>query len=143
MDRSKVKRVLFGEPFPNSMAIHERLDKVRGLAVFASDPISSNAYATEAVMSILIVLGTGALKGMTMPIVMAIAALVLIVIFSYIQTILHYPKGGGSYIVSKDNLWHAAFVDRGGGFVDRLFANRFSIGFGGYSCHRLRFPRSL
>lgn len=86
------------------MAIHERLDKVRGLAVFASDPISSNAYATEAVMSILIVLGSGALASMTMPIVMAIATLVLIVIFSYIQTILHYPKGGGSYIVAKDNL---------------------------------------
>ncbi len=100
---SKVKRILLGEPFPTSMAMHERLDKVRGLAVFASDPISSNAYATEAVMSILIVMGSGALS-MTMPIVMAIAALVLIVIFSYIQTILHYPNGGGSYIVAKDNL---------------------------------------
>ena len=103
MDRSKIKHILFGEPFPTSMAIHERLDKVRGLAVFASDPISSNAYATEAVMSILIVMGSGALS-MTMPIVMAIAALVLIVVFSYIQTIMHYPKGGGSYIVAKDNL---------------------------------------
>ena len=103
MNISKVKRFLFGEPFPTSMAIHERLDKVRGLAIFASDPISSNAYATEAVMSILIVMGTGALK-MTMPIVMAIAGLVLIVIFSYIQTIMHYPNGGGSYIVAKDNL---------------------------------------
>ena len=104
MDRSKIKRFMFGEPFPNSQAHHERLDKVRGLAVFASDPISSNAYATEAVMSIIIVLGSGALATMTMPIVMAIAALVLIVVFSYIQTILHYPKGGGSYIVAKDNL---------------------------------------
>ncbi len=103
MNRSRIKRVLFGEPFPTSQAHHERLDKVRGLAVFASDPISSNAYATEAVMSILIVLGSGALT-MTMPIVMGITALVLIVVFSYIQTILHYPKGGGSYIVSKDNL---------------------------------------
>ncbi len=103
MKTSKVKRFLFGEPFPTSMALHERLDKVRGLAVFASDPISSNAYATEAVMSILIVMGSGALS-MTMPIVMAIAALVLIVIFSYIQTIMHYPNGGGSYIVAKDNL---------------------------------------
>lgn len=103
MNNSKFKHILFGEPFPTSMAIHERLDKVRGLAIFASDPISSNAYATEAVMSILIVIGSGALS-MTMPIVMAIAALVLIVVFSYIQTILHYPKGGGSYIVAKDNL---------------------------------------
>lgn len=103
MESSKFKRILFGKPFPTSMAIHERLDKVRGLAIFASDPISSNAYATEAVISILIVMGTGAIS-MTMPIVMAIAALVLIVIFSYIQTIMHYPKGGGSYIVAKDNL---------------------------------------
>ena len=103
MDRSKVKHIVFGSPFPNSQAHHERLDKVRGLAIFASDPISSNAYATEAVMSILIVMGTGAIS-MTMPIVMAIAALVLIVVFSYIQTIMHYPKGGGSYIVAKDNL---------------------------------------
>ena len=47
MDRSKIKHFLFGEPFPTSMALHERLDKVRGLAVFASDPISSNAYATD------------------------------------------------------------------------------------------------
>ena len=103
MNTSKFKHLLFGEPFPTSMAIHERLDKVRGLAIFASDPISSNAYATEAVMSILIVMGSGALS-MTMPIVMAIAALVLMVVFSYIQTILHYPNGGGSYIVAKDNL---------------------------------------
>ena len=86
------------------MAHHERLDRVRGLAVFASDPISSNAYATEAVMSILIVLGSGALASLTMPIVIGIATLVLIVIFSYIQTIMHYPNGGGSYIVAKDNL---------------------------------------
>ena len=100
---SKIKHFLFGEPFPTSMAMHERLDKVRGLAIFASDPISSNAYATEAVMSVLIVMGSGALT-MTMPIVMAIATLVLIVVFSYIQTIMHYPSGGGSYIVAKDNL---------------------------------------
>lgn len=60
MNTSKFKHALFGEPFPTSMALHERLDKVRGLAIFASDPISSNAYATEAVMSILIVMGSGA-----------------------------------------------------------------------------------
>lgn len=103
MKTSKLKRILFGEPFRTSMAHHERLDKIRGLAVFASDPISSNAYATEAVMSILIVMGSGALS-LTIPIVLAIASLVLIVIFSYIQTIMHYPHGGGAYSVAKDNL---------------------------------------
>lgn len=85
------------------MEAHERLDKLRGLAIFASDPISSNAYATEAIMSILIVLGSGALA-MTLPIALAIALLVTVVIFSYVQIILHYPGGGGGYRVTKDNL---------------------------------------
>ena len=57
MTLSDLKRFLIGKPFPTSMDIHERLDKFRALAVFASDPISSNAYATEAIMSVLIVLG--------------------------------------------------------------------------------------
>ena len=103
MELGDFKRILIGEPFPSSHESHERLDKIRGLAVFASDPISSNAYATEAIMSVLIVLGSGAL-GITLPLGMAVAALVLLVVFSYIQTILHYPDGGGAYTVSKDNL---------------------------------------
>ena len=99
----RLKRTLIGAPFPTSREVHERLDKTRALAVFASDPISSNAYATEAIMSVLIVLGSGALS-FTMPIAIAVAALVLTVVFSYIQTILHYPDGGGAYTVAKDNL---------------------------------------
>lgn len=103
MGYSTIKRFLIGEPFPTSRDSHERLDKKRGLAIFASDPISSNAYATEAIMHVLIVLGSGALA-MTMQIGLAVAMLVLLVIFSYVQTIMHYPEGGGSYMVSKDNL---------------------------------------
>jgi amino acid transporter len=103
MGFSNIKRVLIGEPFPTSRDSHERLDNIRGLAIFASDPISSNAYATEAIMSVLIVLGSGALQ-ITLPISLAVASLVLLVVFSYIQTIMHYPEGGGSYMVSKDNL---------------------------------------
>jgi amino acid transporter len=98
-----IKRFLIGAPFPTSKEIHERLDKLRALAVFASDPISSNAYATEAIMSVLVVLGSGALQ-LTLPLALAVAGLVLLVIFSYIQTILHYPDGGGAYTVAKDNL---------------------------------------
>jgi len=100
---TNIKELLIGRPFPTSMDIHERLDKVRALAVFASDPISSNAYATEAIMSVLIVLGSQSL-GITWPLGLAVAGLVLLVIFSYIQTILHYPDGGGAYTVAKDNL---------------------------------------
>lgn len=103
METINLRRLLFGEPFPTSRETHERLDKVRALAVFASDPISSNAYATEAIMSVLIVLGTGAIR-LTLPIGLAVAGLVLMVVFSYIQTIVHYPDGGGAYTVTKDNL---------------------------------------
>lgn len=103
MSLLSIKRFLLGKPFPNQAELHERLDKVRALAIFASDPISSNAYATEAIMAVLIVLGSQALS-LTLPIAMAIALLVLLVVFSYIQTILHYPNGGGAYIVAKDNL---------------------------------------
>lgn len=98
-----IKQTLIGKPFPTSREIDERLDKIRALAVFASDPISSNAYATEAIMSVLIVLGSGALA-LTLPLAMGVATLVLMVVFSYIQTILHYPDGGGAYTVAKDNL---------------------------------------
>jgi len=103
MPRPTVKELIIGKPFPTSMDAHERLDKIRALAVFASDPISSNAYATEAIMSVLILLGSQALP-LTLPIGLAVAALVLLVIFSYIQTIMHYPDGGGAYTVAKDNL---------------------------------------
>src|SRR3972149_9261543 len=103
MAESTPKELLIGKPFPTSMDIHERLDKARALAVFASDPISSNAYATEAIMSVLIVLGSQSL-GLTLPLGLAVAGLVLLVISSYIQTILHYPDGGGAYTVAKDNL---------------------------------------
>lgn len=103
MTLQQIKHIIIGPPFPTSAELHERLDKARALAVFASDPISSNAYATEAIMSVLILLGSGALR-LTMPIAIGIAALVIFVIFSYIQTILHYPSGGGAYTVTKDNL---------------------------------------
>lgn len=103
MPRSTIKNLIIGKPFPTSTDVHERLDKVRALAVFASDPISSNAYATEAIMSVLILLGSQALS-LTLPIGLAVAALVLLVISSYIQTIMHYPDGGGAYTVAKDNL---------------------------------------
>ncbi len=100
---SRIKQTLIGKPFPTHQEIHERLDKTRALAVFASDPISSNAYATEAIMSVLVLLGVGALR-LTMPLALGVMGLVLLVVFSYIQTILHYPDGGGAYTVTKDNL---------------------------------------
>jgi amino acid transporter len=83
--------------------MHERLGRATGLAVFASDALSSSAYATEEILLILALAGTGALH-MGMPISVGIAVLIAIVVSSYRQTILAYPSAGGAYIVSRENL---------------------------------------
>jgi amino acid transporter len=100
---SQLKRLLVGQPIETERQHHERLNRVTALAVFSSDALSSVAYATEAVLSILIIGGSLAL-GYSMPIAIGIAALLTIVVSSYRQTIRAYPTGGGGYIVSRDNL---------------------------------------
>lgn len=99
----RAKRLLIGAPLANEQASHERLTKIKALAVLSSDVISSVAYATEAGMASLIVAGSAALISIA-PITLAIIALLAIVTLSYSQTIPAYPNGGGSYIVAKDNL---------------------------------------
>ena len=98
-----IRRMLIGQPIATSDAIHQRLSKAKALAVFSSDALSSTAYATEAILLVLIAAGTGAL-GVSMWISIGISALLIIVAFSYYQTIHAYPNGGGAYIVAKDNL---------------------------------------
>lgn len=98
-----LKRLFVGVPLPTAQSRHERLGRAAGLAIFASDPLSSNAYATEAILLVLIMAGSAALS-YSLPIGFGIAALILIVITSYRQTIRAYPRGGGAYIVAKDNL---------------------------------------
>ncbi|HET6313689.1 MAG TPA: amino acid permease [Chloroflexia bacterium] len=102
-----VKRLLIGKPLSTEAAIHERLTNVKALAILSSDPLSSVAYATEEILRILIVAGTGALW-LAMPVVLAITVLMMIVVASYRQTIAAYPRGGGTYIVAKDNLGRLA-----------------------------------
>jgi amino acid transporter len=99
----RLKRLLVGTPLPTAQARHERLSKSTALAVFASDALSSVAYATEEILLVLMVAGVVAL-GYSLPIGLAIAVLIAIVISSYRQTVLAYPQGGGAYVVSKDNL---------------------------------------
>jgi amino acid transporter len=98
-----LKQLLVGTPLPTAQFRHERLGKTTGLAVFASDALSSVAYATEEILLVLILAGTAALS-YSLPIGLAIAGLVAIVTTSYRQTIHAYPHGGGAYIVAKDNL---------------------------------------
>ncbi|MBI4842678.1 MAG: APC family permease [candidate division NC10 bacterium] len=100
---SSLKRMILGSPLSTAAAKHERLGRLTGLAVFASDALSSVAYATEEILLVLMTAGTAALT-LSLPIALGIALLVVIVASSYWQTIHAYPSGGGAYIVAKDNL---------------------------------------
>jgi amino acid transporter len=97
------KRVIIGSPFATSQAIRERLTKVKALPIFASDALSSSAYATEEILIMLALAGSGALAD-ALPISAAIVLLLAIVTLSYRQTIRAYPSGGGAYIVAHENL---------------------------------------
>jgi amino acid transporter len=98
-----LKRVLLGRALATHKLEHQLLPKFLALPVFSSDPLSSNAYATEEMMLVLVMAGAGALA-LRIPILLVIAAVLVIVIVSYRQTVRAYPSGGGSYIVARENL---------------------------------------
>jgi amino acid transporter len=100
---SRLRSWLIGRPLPTADAEHEAIGKRIGLAVFASDALSSTAYATQEILVILVTGGAAAL-GYAFPIAVAIVVLLAIVTSSYEQIIYAYPDGGGAYIVSRDNL---------------------------------------
>jgi amino acid transporter len=94
---------LVGRPLHSADAPEQAIGKAVGLAVFASDPLSSTAYATQQILIVLAAGGLGALH-YVFPISVAIVALLAIVTISYWQTLHAYPKGGGAYVVARDNL---------------------------------------
>lgn len=94
---------LIGRPLPTADAPHQTIGKLVGLAVFASDALSSTAYATQEILMVLALAGTGAFT-FSVPVALAITTLMIIVTISYEQTIHAYPGGGGAYIVARDNL---------------------------------------
>jgi len=98
-----IRTWLIGRPLPTADAPHQTIGKAIGLAVFASDALSSTAYATQEILFILAMAGTAAF-GYAFPISVAIVTLLVIVALSYEQTVHAYPGGGGAYIVSRDNL---------------------------------------
>ncbi|MEY2418954.1 MAG: hypothetical protein QOG90_1634, partial [Actinomycetota bacterium] len=103
---SLVKRLLVGRPLATSEQEHQRISKVIALAVFSSDAISSTAYAAEEILFVTAAAGSSLALGLKtlVPISIAVALLLAIVVTSYRQTIFAYPSGGGSYVVSRDNL---------------------------------------
>jgi amino acid transporter len=105
-----LKRLLVGTPIPTERAHHHRLPKIIALPVFASDALSSTAYATEEILlSLMMLVGfisapqTLARLHTVLPIGIGIGLLLLIVALSYRQTIYAYPQGGGAYLVAKEN----------------------------------------
>jgi len=101
-----LKRILVGRPLSTDEEDHQRLRKRIALPVFASDAISSTAYATDEILIVLLgqaAIGAAAWRYLT-PLAVVVCLLLTIVVLSYRQTIHAYPSGGGSYIVSKENL---------------------------------------
>jgi len=130
MNISAVKRLFVGSPLATAQARHERLSKTSALAVFSSDALSSVAYATEEILLVLVIAGTAALA-YSIPIGLAIAALIAIVVSSYRQTILAYPQGGGAYIVTKDNLGRLpGLVSAGALLIDYVLTVAVSVAAG-------------
>ena len=106
---ARLKQILIGRPLHNEEEIGERLPKKKALAIFSSDAISSSAYATEEIILAFILVGaTGMALQYSLPVAIAIAALLGVVAFSYRQVCIAYPSGGGSYSVSKANFGRLA-----------------------------------
>lgn len=102
----RLKRFLIGSPISSEDEAHQRLRKLVALPVFASDAISSTAYATDEILVVLLLqagIGAAAFKQL-IPIAIVVCVLMVIVVMSYRQTIHAYPSGGGAYIVSRENL---------------------------------------
>jgi amino acid transporter len=100
---TKLKYLLIGAPLPNHMLSEKKLNKIRALAAFSPDALSSIAYANQEIYLGLIVAGSAGLS-LQFPVALAITILLCAVALSYAQTIQGYPSGGGSYVVAKENL---------------------------------------
>ena len=111
--RQNLSSLLIGRPLETRTLAHQVISNKVGLAVFASDAISSTAYATEEILVILALTGTMAYLGLSVPIAIAISVLLIIVTISYRQTIFAYPNGGGAYIVARENLGETAALVAG------------------------------
>jgi amino acid transporter len=103
LDWSLVRRLIFGSPLSTEQLSHQRLPKILALPIFASDALSSTAYATQAILLNLLIAGPHVLH-LTLPISIAIVVLLWVVVISYTQTVHAYPEGGGTYSVSRENL---------------------------------------
>lgn len=125
-----IKEKLLGKTLATSELEEQKITKKVALAVFSSDALSSVAYATEEIVLVLILAGSGVL-GLSLPIAFAIVALLAILSISYRQVIRAYPSGGGSYIVATENLGHGAGLTAGASIlIDYILTVAVSISAG-------------
>ena len=137
---SGLKRLIVGPPIASTEEQHQRLGRPTALTVFASDAISSTAYATEEILLVLVpVVGHGRAQHLV-PISIVVAILLAIVITSYRQTIYAYPSGGGSYVVSRENLGADAVARRRRVAARRLHAHRRGVDLRRRRRHHLGVP---
>ena len=99
-----IRAIVFGRPLATEEEIGERLSKVKALAIFSSDAISSSAYATEEILRVLIVAAAAGALTYSIGVSLAIALLLTVVSLSYRQVCRAYPHGGGAYAVARENL---------------------------------------
>ncbi|HJP64950.1 MAG TPA: DNA-binding protein, partial [Actinomycetota bacterium] len=99
----RLKCKLLGPPLHTEQLEHERLGKPTALAVFASDNLSSSAYATEEILRVLVPAVGVAAFSLVVPITLAMLGVLAVLILSYRQTIKAYPTAGGAYMVTRDN----------------------------------------
>ena len=128
-----LKRLLLGRPLATAEQEHQKIPKTVGLAVFSSDAISSTAYATEEILFVTALGASSLALGLDnlIPISIAVAILLTIVVTSYRRTIYAYPGGGGSYVVSRENLGtNASLVAGAAILVDYILTVAVSISAG-------------
>lgn len=113
---NKISNILTGKPLANEQSASEKYNVPFGLAIMASDAISSVAYAAQEILFVLIVLGALAYQWLTWTAFMIIGLLIILTI-SYIQIIRAYPQGGGAYKVAKENLGTVPGLTAGAGLI--------------------------
>ena len=139
--RYRLKNKLLGKPLHTEQLEEERLGKPTALAVFASDNLSSSAYATEEILRVLIpVIGVGAFA-LVVPVTWAMLIVLGFLILSYRQTIKAYPTAGGAYMVTRDNFGLLPAQVAACRAADRLRAHGIGLGRGRYRRARIGVQR--
>ena len=126
-----IKRLLIGQPLASDADDHTRLPKILALPVFAADALASTAFASQEILAVLWPVAGAHSLGYLVPLSLVVVALLVVVVSSYFQTLHAYPSGGGSYIVSRENLGtNAALLAGASLMVDYILTVSVSIAAG-------------